>query len=118
MDNLKPIDKMTAHFRKRIAGGMEKIRVDEWDMDIWYKPTNTLEEESKLVELAQKGKTIEALVETFIMKARNEDGTKMFTKIQKPVFMNEVDPAVFVRVVGEMNANSGGNIDIEEVEKN
>jgi hypothetical protein len=115
--DLKPIDKMTAHFRNKIAGGMESLHIPEWEMDVWFKPTNTLEEESKLVELAQKGKTIEALVETFIMKARNEDGTKMFSKIQKPVFMNEVDPAVFVRVVGEMNAFDG-NVEIEEVEKN
>lgn len=112
---MNPIDKMTGHFRTKISGEMRKIHIEEWDMDIWYKSTNTLEEEGKLVELAQAGKTIEALVETFIMKARAEDGTKMFTKMQKPVFLNEVDPAVFIRVVGEMNdANDESNVEFAE----
>jgi hypothetical protein len=114
---MNPIDKMTGHFRAKISGEMKKMHIDEWDMDIWYKSTNTLEEEGKLVELAQNGKTIEALVETFIMKARTEDGTKMFTKMQKPVFLNEVDPSVFIRVVGEMN-NSNEESNIEFAEKN
>ena len=112
---MNPIDKMTGHFRNKISGEMRKIHIEEWEMDIWYKSTNTLEEEGKLVELAQAGKTIEALVETFIMKARAEDGTRMFTKIQKPVFLNEVDPAVFIRVVGEMNdANDESNVEFAE----
>ena len=111
-----PIDKMTGHFRTKISGDMQKVYVDEWDMPIWYKPSNTLSEEAEQVKLAQEGKTVEALVATLITKARNEDGTKMFKKVDKVTMMNEVDPSVLIRVVGEMNVES--TVDFEEVEKN
>jgi len=113
----KPLDKITAHFRNKISGDMKKISVKEWDLDIYFKTSNTLEEEGKMIKLAQEGKTIEALVETLIVKARNEDGTKMFKPIDKPVFMNEVDPQVLIRVVGEMNTYADEDT-VEELEKN
>lgn len=112
---MNAIDKMTSHFRTKISGDMERVNVPEWEMDIWYKPSNTLAEEANLIELAQKGKTVEALVETLITKARNADGTKMFKKADKITMMNEVDPIVLIRVVGEMNANDSN---VEFAEKN
>ena len=97
------LNNATAHFRTKLGGELRSIDVPEWGSRIWYKPITTLKEQSKLVELAQQNKTVEALVETLIMKARNEDGSKMFTMPDKVVFMNEVDPAIIIRVVGEMN---------------
>jgi hypothetical protein len=114
----KAIEKATAHFRNKISGEMKKITVPEWETDIWFKEANTLKEESKLIELAQQGKTVEALVETLIVKARNEDGTKMFTLPDKVTFMNEVDPNVVIRIVGEMNLANMQFNDQAEVEKN
>jgi len=114
----KVLDKATKHFRARISGAMHKIHVKEWESDIWFKEANTLKEEAKLIELAQQGKTVEALVETLIMKARNEDGTKMFTFADKAIFMNEIDPQVIIRVVGEMNVQTQEITDRAEVEKN
>tara|TARA_R110000868_G_scaffold68007_1_gene201293 strand:+ start:2025 stop:2366 length:342 start_codon:yes stop_codon:yes gene_type:complete len=110
-----PINKMTGHFRNKISGAMQSVEVPEWDLKIYYKASNTLAEEAKLIELAQNGKTVEALVETLITKACNEDGTKMFKKIDKPAMMNEVDPVVLIKVVGEMNADDSN---IEYAEKN
>jgi hypothetical protein len=110
-----PIDKMTAHFRTKISGDMHSVLVPEWETTIWYKPSNTLAEEGNLIKLHQDGKTVEALVETLITKARNADGTKMFKKVDKVTMMNEVDPAVLIRVVGEMNAaNADSNIEFAE----
>lgn len=114
----KVLEKATAHFRTKIGGEMQKINVPEWGCDIWFKTSNTLKEESKLIELAQQGKTVEALVETLIVKARNEDGTKMFTPMDKVVFLNEVDPNVVIRIVGEMNIANSQFLDGAEVEKN
>jgi hypothetical protein len=109
------IDKMTAHFRSKISGEMKHITVPEWDdMKIYFKEANTLTEESRLLQLAQQGKTVEALVETLIVKARKEDGTKMFNMHDKVTIMNEVDPSVVIRVCGEMNNNDN----LEIVEKN
>lgn len=114
----KVLDKATAHFRNKITGDMRKIHVPEWETDIFFKEANTLKEEGKLIELAQQGKTVEALVETLIVKARNEDGTKMFGAMDKVVFMNEVDPNVIIRIVGEMNIAAMQFNDGAEVEKN
>lgn len=114
----KVLERATAHFRTKIGGEMKKVYVPEWETDIYFKESNTLKEESKLIELAQQGKTVEALVETLIVKARNADGTKMFTNMDKVVFMNEVDPNVIIRVVGEMNLANMQFNDQAEVEKN
>jgi hypothetical protein len=114
----KVLDKATAHFRNRIGGDMKKIHVPEWECDIYYKSSNTLREQAKLIELAQQGKTVEALVETLITKARNEDGSKMFTMPDKMIFMNEVDPTVIIRVVSDMNNVAEEDYDQAQVEKN
>ena len=114
----KVLDKATAHFRNRISGDMKKINVPEWECDIYYKSSNTLKEQAKLIELAQQGKTVEALVETLITKARNIDGTKMFTMPDKMVFMNEVDPKVLIRIVSDMNEVGEEDYDQAQVEKN
>ena len=117
-NKVNPMDKVTAHFRNKISGEAKSITVPEWDnLTIYYKTSNTLEAEGRLVELAQKGKTIEALVETLITKAMDEDGKPMFKKMDKVSFMHEADPSVVIRVVGEMNsANLDTNLEI--VEKN
>jgi hypothetical protein len=114
----KVLDKATAHFRSRLSGDMKKITVPEWDCDIYFKASTNLREQSKLIELSQQGKTVEALVESLIIKARNEDGTKMFAMPDKMIMMNEVDPNVIIRVVGEIN-NANADIDsVEDAEKN
>lgn len=110
----KVIEKATAHFRSKITGDLKKITVPEWETDIYYKDTVTLKEQSKIIELAQKGLTVEALVETLIIKSRNSDGSKMFTPMDKTIFMNEVDPNVLIRVVGEINTVE----EFGELEKN
>lgn len=113
----KVLERATAHFRNQISGDMVKVHVPEWDCDIYFKNVNTLKEEGKLIELAQQGKTVEALVETLITKARTADGAKMFGPADKVVFMNEVDPAVVIRVVSEMNT-AIVTTTVEEVQKN
>ena len=114
----KVLDNATAHFRNKIGGEMKKIHVPEWQCDIWFKPSNTLKEQAKLIELAQQGKTVEALVETLIIKARNQDGTRLFSLPDKATFMNEVDPEIMIRIVGEMNTANDEDYDQAQVEKN
>ena len=112
------LDKATAHFRNRISGDLKSIHVPEWETKVYFKASMTLKEQSKLIELSQQGKTVEALVETLIVKARNEDGTKMFSIADKPVFMNEVDPQVLIRIVGEMSMAADDIATVEDAEKN
>jgi hypothetical protein len=113
----KVLEKATAHFRNQIGGDMQTISVPEWDTKIWFKSVTNLREEGRILELSQQGKSVEALVESLIVRARNEDGTKMFTIADKMVLLNEVDPKVLIRIVGEMNSV---NVDLDQaqVEKN
>jgi hypothetical protein len=115
----KILDQATSHFRNKISGEMKSITVPEWgDIKIYFKNAITLKEQSKLIELASQGKQVEALVESFIVKARNEDGTKMFSMVDKVTLMNEVDPNVIIRIVGEINLATEDESDLEKVEKN
>lgn len=113
----KVLEKATAHFRNQITGAMKSIDVPEWDCKIYFKVASTLKEEGRILELSQAGKTIEALVESLIIRSRDENGNRMFTQADKPTFLNEVDPKVLIRIVSEMN-----NIDLDlseaAVEKN
>jgi hypothetical protein len=113
----KVIDQATAHFRNQISGEMKSVTVPEWgDSKIFWKSSTTLRDEGKILELSQAGKTVEALVESLILRARHEDGSKMFTFADKMVFLNEVDPKVLIRVVGEMN--NVQDLDLDNAEKN
>lgn len=115
MSNTKPMDKITAHFRNKIGGKMRSTYVEEWDTTIYFKEANTLREEGRMLELAQQGKAIEALVETLVVKAKNEDGTNMFTLADRTVLLNEADPKVIIRVVTEINnANEESNLEFAE----
>jgi hypothetical protein len=114
----KVLDKATSHFRTKISADMKSVFVPEWDTKIWFKAAITLRDQSKLIELATQGKQVEALVESLIVKARNEDGTKMFNMVDKVTLMNEVDPNIIIRVVGEINNANDDEQDLEQVEKN
>jgi len=113
---MSKLDKATAHFREKLSGELKSVKVPEWDLEIWFKTVTNLKEQSKLVELAAQNKTVEALVESLILKARNADGTKMFTNADKVTFMNEVDPNIVIKVVGEINDAIDQNDG--EIEKN
>ena len=116
MTKLSVLDKATAHFRNKIAGDMRKITVPEWECDIYVRQRASLRDESRVLELSQQGKSVEALVESIIVKARNADGTKMFNTADKAVFMNEIDPNIIIRITAEMNNVPLG--DLDDVEKN
>lgn len=111
----KVLEKATAHFRNQISGEMKSVDVPEWECKIYFKTVTNLREEGKILELSQAGKPVEALVESLVIRARNEDGSKMFNMADKMTLLNEVDPKVLIRVVGEMN-----NVDLklDDVEKN
>jgi hypothetical protein len=113
----KILDKATAHFRNQISGAMKSVEVPEWETKVYFKVASSLKDEGRILELSQQGKAIEALVESLILRARNEDGSRMFTQADKPTFLNEVDPKVLIRLVSEMNSV---DLDLSEgaVEKN
>ena len=113
----KVLDKATAHFRNQIGGEMKSIEVPEWETKIFFKTVTNLREEGRILELSQQGKSVESLVENLIVRARNEDGSKMFGVADKMVLLNEVDPKVLIRIVGEINSVEV-DLNMAQVEKN
>lgn len=104
MSNPNVLAAAKAHFKDVLAGGLKgPIQVPEWKCEIWYKAATTFQQESKIVELTAAGKTVEALVESLIMRALDADGQAIFNKSDKPELMRFVDPAVIMRVMSEMN---------------
>lgn len=108
----KLIDKATAHFESILSQGLKgPIVVPEWDAEIYYKPSSTMAEEAKIIELSQAGKTTEALVTTLIIKAKDKDGAPLFDMADRPRLMRAVDPAVILRVVTSFNQDDAATED-------
>jgi hypothetical protein len=99
----KALEKIANHYQKAIAGELEKIRVEEWDMDVYCKRTYAFRDEAKVIELQSQGKTVEALVESLVIKALDKDGKRIFVDADRINLMNEADPAVIVKVAGQIN---------------
>jgi len=110
------IDKATAHYRSKLDGSLLKARIDEWEEDVYYYPTTSLKDESSILKLQQEGKTVEALVQTLIVKCRKPDGSKMFAPADKVTLMNEVDPKIIIRIA--MMINTADAESVEDIEKN
>lgn len=100
----KLIDKVETHFESVLANGLQgPVEVPEWDEKIWWRPSSTMAEESRVIELSQAGKTTEALVVTLIQKAMDKDGKPLFALSDKLKLMRVADPKVILRVITEMN---------------
>jgi len=96
-------DKISKHYQSVIAGEMLCYHCDEWDADIYYRKTYALKDEAKMIELQSQGKTLEALVESIIQKARDKDGKRLFHDADRIKLMNEADPQVVVRIATIIN---------------
>jgi len=103
------------HFKSKISGELRKMTVPEWKTDIYFRGSYSFAAESKIIELQQQGKTVEALVESVITKSLDPDGKPMFSKFDRNTLLNEVDPAVLIRVATELNSATS---DYEAVGKN
>jgi len=103
------------HFKSKLAGGLQKFSVPEWKTDVYYKSAYSFAVESKIIELQQSGKTVEALVESIIAKALDPEGKPMFTRMDRLTLMNEVDPSVMLKVASVLNS---ATTEYESVVKN
>ena len=60
----------TKHFADQLTGDLKHITVPEWKTDVYFKPINNFATESRIIELTQKGKITEALVQLGFPAAR------------------------------------------------
>ena len=97
------MDKIGKHYQSSIAGELKKIHVEEWETDIYCRTTYPLKDEAKVMELQAAGKTIEAVIESIIVKARDKNGKRLFHDADRIKLMNEADPLVVVKVGTAIN---------------
>lgn len=96
-------DKIAKHYQSSISGEMQKLHVDEWDVDIYYRTTYPLNVESKIIELQSQNKTVEALIESIILKAKDAEGNRLFKDADRIKLMHEADPQVIIKVGSAIN---------------
>jgi hypothetical protein len=96
-------DKISKHYQSAIGGELQKIKCEEWDCDIYFRTTYPLKDESRIMQLTQEGKTVEALVESIVTKARDKDGKRLFHDADRIMLMNEADPQVVIKVATAIN---------------
>ena len=108
--------KIKQHYSNIIGGAMNKMTVEEWDCDIYYRQTNSFNDEAKMIDLQAKGQIVEALVQSIISKARNKDGSKMFQEADRSMLLNEADPKVLTRIATVLN-NAQVNLEQAEATK-
>lgn len=110
--------KAIEHFKNRNEAEMNEIEVPEWDTTIYYKNVGTFADQSKVMQLHQQGKVVEALVETIITKARTKDGKRMFQPAERTYLLNECDPEVLLKIATALNSTALQSYDVDETAKN
>ena len=99
----KVLSKAKLHFAEISNKGMESFEVPEWDTTVYWKVGGlNFASQSAVIELQNAGKSADALVEMLLIRALDENGNKMFSKMEKPVLMNQVDPNVILKIVTAM----------------
>jgi len=107
------LENAKGHFRERLAAGAGQVTVSEWGVTIHFRPLN-LKERDRIHQFAAKD-SLEALVETLIVRALDGDGKPLFKSVHRTELMREVDPEVIARVCEEMNrAESELDVSIAE----
>ena len=101
------IDNAEADFRSKLNGSLQHIEVPEWGEDgeplkVFFKPLINFKQQEKVFALTQAGKIGEAVAQTLIIRALDEEGKPLFQQHELDKMMRFVDPTVISRVVNLM----------------
>ena len=96
------------------------IPVPAWNTTVYFWPDMTLSERREIFMLAkQKGDEtildLEAMAITLIVRARDKEGKRMFSKAERIELLNEYYPDVMAQIVSAMNI---APVSVEDAEKN
>ena len=101
------IEKAAAQFRERLNGEPQSIDVPEWSekdkpFKIYFKPLINFKAQEKIYALVNAGKASEAICQTLVIRALDEDGKQIFQTHDKESLMRESDPDVVGRIIQAM----------------
>ena len=97
------LDKASKHYKEQLKEGLHEIDVPEWDSKIYYRKTFNFATQGKVFQLSNDGFMVDALVETLVQRGLKKDGSNAFRPADRIRLMNEVDPNIIIRIVGEIN---------------
>jgi len=101
-------------FKEKLSNEPKKITVDEWNIDIFYKPMS-LKLKAELCKYIDN--PIEYAVRSLIARALDENFKKMYKPANFTEMMRHFDPDVVENIVLQM-AKDEGEDSVEEDEKN
>lgn len=109
------LEQATAHFKKQIQDNTESVEVPEWGTTVYYRPMNGRQRDA-ILKYVNEGHIFEALVESIIVRARDEEGALMFKAGHKLDLMNRVDPKVIERLADQMRTLDSALLEEEDEE--
>ena len=97
-------------FSEKLSGTLNSIEVPEWGDTIYYKNAINGKKQGQIMSLYDKGKIIESVCMSLIMRALNKDGEAIWRPGELTEMMREYDVEVISRVV-EVIADNETTVD-------
>ena len=115
------LDQAEADFREKLSGKPQSLEVPEWGengtpLKVFWKPLINFKSQEKIFALISAGKTSEAVCQTLITRALDEEGNNLFQQHSMEKLMRFSDPNVISRIVEAMAPDE--NVDIDKLKKN
>jgi len=117
---MSALEKATEQFRDLISGELKFVEVPEWGespdkpLKIYYKPVLNFKAQHKILALFKQDRDDEAVCQSLIIKALDEDGKHIFQQTDMQSLLREVHPDVVQRILEDMAINIK---DAEELKK-
>jgi len=90
-------------YKEELQNKENCIVVPEFDnLKFYYRPMN-IKQRDKIFKLINDDKYNEACAEAIMVRARDEDGNRMFRESHRQQFLTETPPKIIERIAGEMN---------------
>lgn len=103
MNNKDLMGKIRSHYSSTVSGELKEIEVPEWETTFYYKRGTNFQQESKVMELQNAGKTAEALVQVLVNRMLDSEGKRVFNEHNKAELMRNADPKVLLSIVSQIN---------------
>jgi len=97
------LQKAQEHYQAKLDAEPRALEVPEWGTTVYIKPGISLLRLGEIMELANSGKSAEAMVLTLVYRLIDEEGRPLFKKVERTEMMRSVDPDVLARIVGVVN---------------
>ena len=99
-----------SQFKDKVSGELNSLEVPEWGDTIYYRNAINGKKQGQIMSLYDKGKIVESVCMSLIMRALNKDGNLIWRPAELQEMMREYDVEVISRVV-EVIADNEATVD-------